>query len=128
MILSIDPGAPEPPFEQLRAQLLARVRSGDLQPGTRLPAVRRLAADLGLSPNTVARAYRELEARGILETEGRRGTRVAPLRPAPPMAPRARELAEAHWAAMQELGLDLREAMDLLRDVGDAEGNAARER
>ncbi len=65
-----------PPFEQLRAQIAGRVDRGELPPGTRLPTVRRTAEDLGLAVNTVARAYRELEADGVVVTEGRRGTFV----------------------------------------------------
>ena len=76
--LAIDPHAPQPPFEQLRRQLIAQITSGQLTPGTRLPPVRRLAADLALAPNTVARAYRELEVEGYLITQGRNGTTVAP--------------------------------------------------
>jgi len=65
-----------PPFEQLRTQLAARVAAGELAPGYRLPTVRQLASDLGLAANTVARAYRELEADGLISTHGRRGTFV----------------------------------------------------
>jgi DNA-binding transcriptional regulator YhcF (GntR family) len=54
--------------------VLAGIADGSLIAGTKLPAVRVLAADLGIAPNTVARAYRELEADGILETRGRNGT------------------------------------------------------
>jgi len=77
-MIIIDPASPIPPFEQLRAQLVAAVSSGELPPGDRLPTVRRLADDLGLAPGTVARAYRELETAGIVETRGRHGTFVAP--------------------------------------------------
>ena len=77
-MIVIDPASPTPPFEQLRAQLVAAVSSGELPPGDRLPTVRRLADDLGLAPGTVARAYRELETAGIVETRGRHGTFVAP--------------------------------------------------
>ncbi|MFG6446000.1 GntR family transcriptional regulator [Microbacterium sp. P06] len=76
-MIVIDPRSPVPPFEQLRAGLVADVSSGDLAAGSRLPTVRRLAEDLGLAPGTVARAYRELEASGIIETRGRNGTFVA---------------------------------------------------
>lgn len=69
----IDPRGEHPPFEQLKAQVIARIAAGKLIAGTRLPAVRQLAADLGIAPNTVARAYRELEADGFLETRGRNG-------------------------------------------------------
>jgi len=61
------------------------VRRGDLGPGDGLPTVRGLAADLGVSPSTVAGAYRELQRRGVLIGSGRRGTRV---RRQPPVSPR----------------------------------------
>ncbi|UUO03967.1 GntR family transcriptional regulator [Mycolicibacterium novocastrense] len=64
-------------FDQLRTQVIDGVRDGRLPPGTRLPTVRELAGRLGLAVNTVARAYRELESAGILETRGRFGTFVA---------------------------------------------------
>lgn len=78
--LVIDPHAQYPPFEQLRRQLIQQIASGELPEGTKLPPVRRLAADLALAPNTVARAYRELEAEGYLITKGRNGTVVGPVR------------------------------------------------
>jgi DNA-binding transcriptional regulator YhcF (GntR family) len=65
-----------PPFEQVRAQLASQISDGVLVAGTRLPPVRKLADDLGLAVNTVARAYRELESAGLVETRGRRGTVV----------------------------------------------------
>lgn len=77
-MIVIDPRSPVPPYEQLRAQLLDDVVSGELAAGARLPTVRRLAEDLGLAPGTVARAYRELEASHVIETRGRNGTFVAP--------------------------------------------------
>jgi DNA-binding transcriptional regulator YhcF (GntR family) len=76
-LLVVDPASPTPPFEQLRVQLLAQMQSSELSAGTRLPTVRQLAADLGLAPGTVARAYKELEAAGAIETHGRGGTFVA---------------------------------------------------
>ena len=76
-MLSVDPRSAVPPYEQLRVQLLGQVRSGALEPGTKLPTVRRLAGDLGLAPNTVARCYRELERDRVIETRGRNGTFVA---------------------------------------------------
>ena len=76
-LLPHDPSLPEPPFEQLRAQIASRVASGELPAGTELPTVRALAAELHLAVNTVARVYRELEADGVVATDGRRGTFVA---------------------------------------------------
>lgn len=74
--LRVDPDAADPPFEQVRRQVATAVADGTLAPGHPLPTVRGLAADLGLAVNTVARAYRELEADGVVETQGRRGTFV----------------------------------------------------
>lgn len=74
--LILDPDAAEPLFEQLRTQIASRVATAELQPGERLPTVRALATELGLAVNTVAKVYRELEADGVVVTEGRRGTSV----------------------------------------------------
>ncbi|WP_377271999.1 GntR family transcriptional regulator [Peterkaempfera sp. SMS 1(5)a] len=75
--LSVDPSSPVPPYEQIRTRIAELARSGELPTGHRLPAVRALAAELGLAANTVARAYRELETDGVVETRGRHGTVIA---------------------------------------------------
>ncbi len=64
--LFLDAESPDPPYEQIRAQLAAQVARGVLPPGTKLPTVRALAETLGIAPNTVARAYRELEHSGVV--------------------------------------------------------------
>ena len=76
-ILPLDPSAEVPPFEQIRAQLARRAADGELEAGQKLPTVRALATELGVAVNTVARAYKELEADGVVVTEGRRGTFIA---------------------------------------------------
>ena len=75
--LRVDAQAGRPLFDQLRNQIIEAIRAGTLPPGARLPTVRELAGELGLAVNTVARAYRELEIAGIVETRGRFGTFVA---------------------------------------------------
>jgi len=80
-VLRIDLSRPVPPYEQLRGQIAGLVAAGELPPGSRLPSVRQLAGDLGLAPGTVARAYSELEAEGLLVTRQRGGSFVA--EPAP---------------------------------------------
>ncbi|MGW2534715.1 GntR family transcriptional regulator [Streptomyces sp. NPDC001499] len=75
--IAVDPDSATAPYEQLRAQLSEQARSGDLPVGYRLPTVRGLAGELGLAANTVAKAYRALEADGVIETRGRNGTFVA---------------------------------------------------
>lgn len=115
--MRIDPpdvAAGQPPFDQLRSQIARRAASGDLPPGSKLPTVRALAAELGLAPNTVARAYRELEADGVVVTEGRRGTFVAS-GPAASSADAA--IAAAGFvAAVRRLGLGREEATRLVAD------------
>jgi len=78
LLVTVDLGAAEPPFEQVRAQIAGLIGRGALAEGDRLPTVRALAADLGLAVNTVARAYKELEAEGLVSTRRRAGTVVAP--------------------------------------------------
>ncbi|MDY6055614.1 GntR family transcriptional regulator [Micrococcus sp.] len=97
--LEVDLRSPVPPFEQIRAQVAAHVGAGTLAPGSALPSVRTLAADLGIAPGTVARAYRELEAAGVVQTLRGRGTRVADTPPGPDEAAVERTLREAVQAA-----------------------------
>lgn len=113
MDLTVDHSSAVPPFEQVRDGLAAAVRTGGLAAGDRLPTVRRLAADLGLASNTVARAYRELEEAGVVETRGRNGTFVA--------ANGSRQAMEAALATatyvkrLRELGVSADEAVVLVR-------------
>lgn len=76
-MIEVDAQSATPPFEQVRVQLLSQIIDGELVAGVRLPTVRRLAGDLGLAVNTVARAYKELEEAGLVQTRGRAGTFVA---------------------------------------------------
>ena len=108
----VDPAASEPPFEQLRRQIAARVTAGVLPAGTRLPTVRAMAAEMGLAVNTVARVYRELEADGVVATEGRRGTFVSPT--AAGGAPDVQAAAASYAETARRAGLGLTEAERLL--------------
>lgn len=104
----LDPTSSTALFDQLRVAVIDAVRDGRLPAGSRLPTVRDLAGDLGLAVNTVARAYRELESAGIVETRGRQGTFVAARNPTEAaMAAAARSYAEVARA----LGLGKREAL-----------------
>jgi DNA-binding transcriptional regulator YhcF (GntR family) len=111
-VLPPDPASDSPPYEQLRVQIASRAASGELPAGTRLPTVRALAAELGLATNTVAKAYRALEADGVLVGEGRRGTFVALSEPAG--SDEAADAAAAYAATARRLGLALPEAHTLL--------------
>ncbi len=117
MMLEVDTRSPVPPYEQIRQQVRALVQGGVLPPGTRLPAIRQLANDLGLAGGTVARAYRELEADGVVGTHGRHGTIVAAMIPsdlaaaAPPLLASARRFA----ADASALGVDVDDAIAAVR-------------
>jgi DNA-binding transcriptional regulator YhcF (GntR family) len=102
-LIAIDSGSATPPYEQLRVQFMAEVSSGALAAGTRIPTVRKLAEDLGLAPNTVARAYRELEADGFIETRGRNGSYVSAQGDA--AAKQAQDAARAYADRIQKLGI-----------------------
>ena len=107
----LDPSSSTALFDQLRVAVIDAVRDGRLPAGTRLPTVRDLAGELGLAVNKVARAYRELESAGIVETRGRQGTFVAARNPTEAaMAEAARRYAEVARA----LGLGKREALGYL--------------
>ena len=76
MEISIVISSPEPVYEQIVRQIQHGVAEGELKPGDPLPTVRQLADDLQINRNTVARAYKLLEDRGVILTAGRRGTFV----------------------------------------------------
>lgn len=69
--------AKETIFEQIRDQISRLVKLGVLKPGDKLPSVRNLATNLGINPNTVQRAYAELEKEGIVFTLNKKGAFVA---------------------------------------------------
>jgi DNA-binding transcriptional regulator YhcF (GntR family) len=117
-MITLDPLSSVPPYEQLRAGVADRIRDGRLPAGTRMPPVRRLAETLGLAPNTVARAYRELEIAGLVRTAGRRGTVVAAT--GDDVARKA-AAAAAHFAdAVLRLGLPVPDAVALARAALEA--------
>jgi DNA-binding transcriptional regulator YhcF (GntR family) len=111
-MIVIDAASPTPPFEQLRAQLAKQIQDRSLTVGTRLPTIRRLAADLSLAVNTVGRAYRELEEAGLIETRGRAGSFVT--------AAGEQALEQAHRAAndyaavIASVGIDPTEAIRIV--------------
>ena len=111
LAVEVDPGSGVPPFEQVRDGIRRQVDDGVLEPGFRLPPVRSLAATLDLAPNTVARAYKELEALGVVETRGRAGTFVAGRG-----VDRALRTAAASYAASaRALGLSDADALEAVR-------------
>ncbi|MDP9794531.1 DNA-binding transcriptional regulator YhcF (GntR family) [Catenuloplanes nepalensis] len=113
MRIVISPDADEPPYAQIRDAVAAQARDGVLPAGTRLPAVRALADQLGLAVNTVARAYRELEQAGLVETRGRHGTVITAR--ATGASTEALRLAGQYATATRALGVPPAQALDLAR-------------
>ncbi|MET0872052.1 MAG: GntR family transcriptional regulator [Paeniglutamicibacter terrestris] len=74
--IAVDLRDATPPFEQIRTQIASLIAVGRLANGARLPTVRALATDLGVATGTVARAYKELEAAGLIQSRRRLGTMV----------------------------------------------------
>jgi DNA-binding transcriptional regulator YhcF (GntR family) len=107
-----------PPYEQLRDGIRRRIEHGTLQPGDRMPTVRACAASHDLAPNTVARAYKDLEREGWIVGRGRAGTFVADNLPAPEDPQTALAIAARLYAKRaRELGFSLAEARRTLRDL-----------
>ena len=116
MQISVDPAAAKPPYEQVKDQIEGLIRRGELAQGTRIPTVRQLAGDLGLAVNTVARAYKELEADRLVETRGRNGTFVLASRSQ--VDDKQTLAAAATFArAAHQAGLSLPEATQILHNT-----------
>ncbi|OII70560.1 GntR family transcriptional regulator [Streptomyces sp. CC77] len=113
--IALDPDSATAPFEQLRAQIAEQARTGRLPVGGKLPTVRALAEELGLAANTVAKAYRVLEADGVVETRGRAGTFVAAAGDAAER--RAAAAAAAYAAEASRLGLTRAQAQSAITEA-----------
>ena len=117
----VRPDAGEPIYTQLMRQIRHAIATGVLGRGEQLPSVRQLAADLVINPNTVVRAYRDLEADGVLEGVPGRGWFVTNNR-----SPRLRdaerkrrlnELIEQLWAEAVSLGYDTEKIAELVAEA-----------
>ncbi len=73
----LDLGSGVPAYRQIIDQVMLGISTGSLTAGAQLPTVRQVAVDLSINPNTVVRAYRELEIRGVLTTQQGIGTFVS---------------------------------------------------
>lgn len=113
--LAIQAASTVPPYEQVRTGLLDLIHRNRLPVGTKLPTVRALAAALGVSANTVARAYKELEQAGVVTARPRLGTVVA--QGNDDAEARLAAAAAAYAEAAQSLGFSRRQAIRQLEAV-----------
>ncbi len=118
MLINVSPASGVPVYLQIENQVKHYVASGALAAGDAIPSVRSLAAELRVSPNTVARAYRDLESEGILRTVPGGRTYVADTRPGLLKAEKIRRLQpHARQIAVEgrQLRLDPAEVVKLVR-------------
>ena len=113
MDIHIDHDTATPPYEQVRLRIATLAADGTLPAGTKLPPVRTLATDLRLATNTVARAYRELELAGLVETRGRHGTVITSR--AAGTSQQAQEAATAYAEKTRSLGVPPETALALVK-------------
>jgi GntR family transcriptional regulator len=114
-----DMGSGIPAYRQIIDQILGGIASGALQPGDQLPTVRQLAVDLAINPNTVVRAYRELEIRGVLTTQQGIGTFITREQVRTDEAERQRQLNQLVAEFMSRAGASgfaATEIVDRIRD------------
>ena len=117
---TIDLHSGVPVYRQLIDQVRGGIASGSLSAGDQLPTVRQLAVDLAINPNTVMRAYRELELGGLLETHQGTGTFIADKKIEKKTAERERQLAQMAGEFASRAGASgftLEEIIERLRDL-----------
>ncbi len=117
----LDNGSGVPVYRQLIDQVQAGIATGILSPGYQIPTVRQVAVDLAINPNTVMRAYRELEIRGVLDTQQGTGTFIAAQKPQIDDGQRAQrldQLIDEFVARAGAGGFTLAEILDALKERG----------
>ena len=113
---TLDPANGAPIYRQIIQQIEYAILSGRMRPGDRLPTIRSLAVDLKTNPNTIARAYGELEIRGILATQVGSGTYIADKKPVvedDSLNRKIREVLTRFVQEMRDLGVEKRELVRL---------------
>lgn len=121
-LFRLDSSTGVPFYRQIIDQVLLAVGDGRLKPGMQLPTVRQLAVDLSVNLNTVARAYREMEIRGIVQTQQGTGTFIAARTGARTREKRKamQELVDRFIANGEALGIPLEDLVEALADRADA--------
>src|SRR5258708_30621754 len=107
-------------YRQIIDQVIGGMAAGTLAPGTQLPTVRQVAVDLAINPNTVVRAYRELEIRGVLETQQGTGTFISRQKVQRSEVERRRQLNQIVGEFVSRAGaagFTVEEVMEQLKDV-----------
>ncbi|HXA67745.1 MAG TPA: GntR family transcriptional regulator [Bryobacteraceae bacterium] len=109
-----------PVYRQIIDQVLGGIAAGSLKAGDQLPTVRQLAVDLAINPNTVVRAYRELEIREVLATQQGTGTFITEKKPQPDDLERRRRVAQLAGDLLARAGaegISLQELVDYFDEL-----------
>jgi len=117
-----------PVYRQIIDQVIGGIAAGALVSGDQLPTVRQVAVDLSINPNTVIRAYRELEIRGVLETQQGTGTFISQQKPQHDDADRQRRLSQLVGEFVARAGSAGFTVEDLLEQLQSINGDAGRKR
>jgi GntR family transcriptional regulator len=117
--IRLDPTSGVPVYRQLIDQVLVAKASGALRPGDQLPTVRQLAVDLSINPNTVVRAYKELEIRGILTTQQGMGTFITRQEIRPDEAARQRRLTQMVGEFVAKAGAEGYTVEDIMQRLAE---------
>lgn len=117
-----------PVYRQIIDQVIGGIAAGTLAAGDQLPTVRQLAVDLSINPNTVIRAYRELEIRGVLETQQGTGTFISNQKPQRDDADRQRRLTQLIGEFIARAGSAGFTVEELLEQLQSINGDAGRKR
>jgi len=118
-----------PVYRQIIDQVLGGVATGTLRPGDQLPTVRQVAVDLAINPNTVQRAYRELEIRGLLATQQGTGTFISQQKIKRDEAERRRQLSQLaadFIARAGAAGFNIEELLEAIHESVDSESRNKR--
>lgn len=116
-LFRLDSSSGVPFYRQIIDQVLLAVADGRLSAGTQLPTVRQLAVDLSVNLNTVAKAYREMEIRGIVDTQQGTGTFISSRRPDPKAREKRKavaDLVDRFIANGEALGITLDDLVEAL--------------
>jgi GntR family transcriptional regulator len=116
---NLDQRSGVPAYRQIIDQVLGGIAAGSLRPGDQLPTVRQLAVDLAINPNTVVRAYRELEIREVLSTQQGTGTFLTDKKPAADGLERQRRVGQLCGELLARAGAEGIELADILSYLND---------
>ena len=121
-VLKLDLRSGVPVYRQIIDQVLGGIAAGNLKPGDQLPTVRQLAVDFAINPNTVVRAYRELEIREVLATQQGTGTFITDKKAEKNEIERQRRVAQLSGELLAKAGAEgitLQEFLDYFNDLNN---------